>query len=157
MTVKNRFLMPLVEEILDELSGTQFFTSLDLTAGYHQIQMGEIDEFKTAFKTHQGHYQFRVMPFGLTNAPATFQCAMNSILAPFLHKFVLVFIDDILIYSASWADHLQHLRLVFEKLMEHKFFLKKNRSVFLGRWSCCIWGILFLRREYPPILLKLRS
>jgi hypothetical protein len=122
MTIKNRFPMPLVEEILDELSGTQFFTSLDLRAGYHQIRMGETDEFKTTFKTHQGHYQFRVMPFGLTNAPATFQCAMNSILAPFLHKFVLVFIDDILIYSASWADHLQHLRLVFEKLKEHEFF-----------------------------------
>lgn len=92
--------------------------------------MGETDEFKTAFKTHQGHYQFRVMPFGLTNAPATFQCAMNSVLALFLHKFVLVFIDDILIYSASWADHLQHLRLVFEKLKEHKFFLKKSKCVF---------------------------
>jgi hypothetical protein len=116
--------MPLVEEILDELLGTQFFTSLDLTVGYHQIRMGETDEFKTAFKTHQGHYQFRVMPFGLTNARSTFQCAMNSVLAPFLRKFVLVFIDDILIYSASWADHLQHLRLVFEKLKEHKFFLK---------------------------------
>jgi hypothetical protein len=84
MTVKNRFPMPLVEEVLDELAGTHFFTILDLTAGYHQIRMGEIDEFKTAFKTHQGHYQFRVMPFGLTNAPATFRCAMNSVLAPFL-------------------------------------------------------------------------
>jgi hypothetical protein len=130
MTVKNRFPMPLVEEILDELAGTQFFTSLDLTAGYHQIRMGETDEFKTAFKTHQGHYQFRVMPFGLTNAPATFQCAMNSVLAPFLRKFVLVFIDDILIYSASWADHLKHLRMVFEKLREHQFYLKRSKCAF---------------------------
>jgi hypothetical protein len=130
MTVKNRFPMPLVEEILDELAGTQFFTSLDLTSGYHHIRMGETDEFKTAFKTHQGHYQFRVMPFGLTNAPATFQCAMNSVLAPFLRKFVLVFIDDILIYSASWADHLKHLRMVFEKLREHQFYLKRSKCAF---------------------------
>lgn len=79
LTIKNRFPMPLVEEILEELAGTKYFTSLDLTAGYHQIRMGITEEYKTAFKTHQGHYQFRVMPFGLTNALATFKCAMNSI------------------------------------------------------------------------------
>jgi hypothetical protein len=77
MTIKNRFPMPLVEEILDELAGTKFFTSLDMTSGYHHFRTGAEDEFKTAFKTHHGHYQFRVMPFGLTNAPASFQCAMN--------------------------------------------------------------------------------
>lgn len=122
--------MPLVEEILEELAGTQYFTSLDLTAGYHQIRMQESEEYKTAFKTHQGHYQFRVMPFGLTNAPATFQCAMNSILAPFLRKFTMVFLDDILVYSASWAEHLQHLRLVFSVLRKHQFFLKRSKCVF---------------------------
>jgi ABC-type uncharacterized transport system substrate-binding protein len=106
LTIKNKFLMPLVEEILEELASTQYFTSLDLTVGYHQIRMQESEEYKNAFKTHQGHYQFRVMPFGLTNAPATFQCAMNSILAPFLRKFTMVFLDDILVYSASWAEHL---------------------------------------------------
>jgi hypothetical protein len=79
LTIKNRFPMSLVEEILEELAGTKYFTSLDLTAGYHQIQMGITEEYKTAFKIHQGHYQFRVMTFGLTNALATFQCAMKSI------------------------------------------------------------------------------
>jgi hypothetical protein len=122
--------VPLVEEILEELAGTQYFTSLDFTAGYHQIRMQESEEYKTAFKTHQGHYQFRVMPFGLTNAPATFQCAMNSILAPFLRKFVMVFLDDILVYSGSWAEHLHHLRLVFDILREHKFFLKRSKCAF---------------------------
>lgn len=123
--------MPLVEEILDELAGTQFFTSLDMTAGYHQIRMGEEDEYKTAFKTHLGHYQFRVMPFGLTNAPATFQCAMNSVLEPFLRKFVMVFLDDILIYSANLEEHYYHLRLVLTKLREHKFFLKYKKCAFV--------------------------
>jgi hypothetical protein len=130
MTIKNRFPMPVVEEILDELAGTQFFTSLDMTLGYHQIRMGASEEFKTAFKTHQGHYQFRVMPFGLTNALATFQCAMNLVLAPFLRKFVMVFIDDILIYSSTWHSHLEHLRLVFAALRDHKFYLKAKKCVF---------------------------
>jgi hypothetical protein len=130
MTVKNRFPMPLVDEILDELAGTQYFSSLDMTAGYHQIRMGEEDEHKTTFKTHHGHYQFRVMPFGFTNAPATFQFAMNSILEPFLRKFVLVFINDIHIYSPTLQDHVQHLKQVFTVLRHHQFYLKRKKCVF---------------------------
>jgi hypothetical protein len=130
LTVKNRFPMPIVEDILDELTRTQFFTSLDLSFGYHQIRMMESDEYKTTFKTHQGHYQFKVMSFGLTNAPITFQCVMNSISSLFLRKYVLVFIDDILIYSASWTDYLQHIILVLGQLREHKFFLKRTKCAF---------------------------
>lgn len=130
LTVKNRFPMPVVDEILDELHGTKYFTSLDLRAGYHQVCMKEGEEFKTAFKTHSGHFQFKVMSFGLTNAPATFQCAMNSILTPFLRKFALVFIDDILIYSPAFDLHLQHLQLVLDTLRQHQFYLKQSKCQF---------------------------
>lgn len=130
MTIKNRFPMPVVEEILDELAGTQYFSSMDMTVGYDQVRMGDMEEYKTAFKTHQGHYQFRVMPFGFTNAPTTFQCVMNLVLAPFLRKFVMVFLDDILVYSPSWQAHLEHLRLVFTTLREQQFYLKMKKCVF---------------------------
>ena len=130
LTIKNKFPLPVIEEILDELAGTQFFTKLDMTAGYHQIQMCPADEHKMAFKTHHGHFQFRVMPFGLTNAPATFQCMMNDILQPFLRKFVLVFLDDIFIYSPTWEAHLDHLRKVLEQLRAHQFYLKTSKCSF---------------------------
>jgi hypothetical protein len=88
------------------------------------------DEYNTTFKTHHGHYQFKVMPFGLTNAPATFQCVMNQILQPYLRRFVLVFLDDILIYSTSLEQHVQHLQLVLQTLRDHKLFLKHSKCSF---------------------------
>jgi hypothetical protein len=101
--------MPIIDEILDELSGAKFFTKLDMKVGYHQVRVLPEDEFKTTFKTHHGYYQFKVMPFGLMNGPATFQCIINHILQPHLRKFVLVFLDDILVYNNSLEEHAKHL------------------------------------------------
>jgi hypothetical protein len=132
-TIKNKFPLPIVDELLDELAGATFFSKLDLRAGYHQIRMREGDEEKMAFKTHHGHFQFRVMPFGLTNAPATFQCLMNTIFAEFTHKFVIVFLDDILVYSRTLQDHLEHLRSVLLLLRRHKLYAKESKCAFMQR------------------------
>uniref|UniRef100_A0A453EC58 Reverse transcriptase domain-containing protein n=2 Tax=Aegilops tauschii subsp. strangulata TaxID=200361 RepID=A0A453EC58_AEGTS len=130
VTIKNRYPLPVIEELLDELAGSRLFTSLDLRAGYHQIRMRPEDEHKTAFKTHHGHFEFKVMPYGVTGGPSTFQGGMNIVLSPLLRKGVLVFIDDILIHSEDEDSHLSLLQQVFQLLQKHSLKVKLSKCSF---------------------------
>jgi len=130
VTIKDSFSMPTVDELLDELFGAQYFSKLDLHSGYHQILISLEDHYKTAFDTYQGLYEWLVMPFGLSYASATFQALMNSIFAEFLCKFVLVFFNDILIYSTTWNTHIQHLSLVLSTMQRHSLFCQTLQMLF---------------------------
>ena len=130
-TIKNRYPLPRIDDLLDKLRGATVFSSLDLQSGYHQIRISEDDVTKTAFRTPFGHFQFKVLCFGLTNAPATFQHAMNHAFSDCIDNFVLVYLDDILVYSKNEEEHLEHLEHVLKVLRRHKYYAKMKKCDFL--------------------------
>ncbi|KAJ0954954.1 putative nucleotidyltransferase, Ribonuclease H [Helianthus annuus] len=129
-TIPDKYPIPVVEELLDELRGARFFSKLDLKSGYNQIRMSPDSIEKTAFRTHDGHYEYIVMPFSLTNATATFQTIMNDIFRPLLRPKVVIFFDDILIYSPTWEEHMADLHLVFSTLLQHQFMVNRQKCSF---------------------------
>jgi hypothetical protein len=133
MTIKNKFPIQLIEDLLDELQGAAFFTKLDLRSGYNHIRMVEEDIHKTTFRTHSGHYEWVVLPFGLTNAPTTFQNLMNYIFRPYLRRFILVFFDAILVYTSTWDDDLESLQITFQLLEANSPVLNKKKCSFASR------------------------
>ncbi|KAJ0810336.1 putative nucleotidyltransferase, Ribonuclease H [Helianthus annuus] len=130
LTIKNRYPLPRIDDLFDQLQGATCFSKIDLRSGYHQLRVLEEDVPKTAFRTRYGHYEFVVMPFGLTNAPAVFMDLMNRVCKAYLDRFVIVFIDDILIYSKTQAEHEQHLRLILELLRTEHLYAKFSRCEF---------------------------
>jgi len=130
VTIKNKYPLPRIDDLFDQLKGASIFSKIDLLSGYHQLKVKEEDIPKTAIRTRYGHFEFLVMPFGLTNAPSVFMDLMNRVFHEYLDSFVVVFIDDILIYSANRVEHEEHLRIVLEKLREKKLFAKFKKCEF---------------------------
>ena len=130
MTVRNKYPLPRIDDLLDQLQGASCFSKIDLWSGYHQLRIRHEDVPKTAFRTRYGYYEFLVMSFGLTNAPTAFMDLMNRVFKPFLDHFVIVFIDDILVYSRSEEEHVEHLRIVLQTLREHQLYAKFSKCEF---------------------------
>ena len=127
ITIKNRYPLPTIDDLLDQLKNAIYFTKLDLHSGYHQIRIADSDIWKIAFKTKQGLYEWLVMPFGLCNALATFMRVMNDVFRPFIDAFVIVYLDDILVFSKSWDDHVIHVKKVLDVLRKEKLYVKMSK------------------------------
>ncbi|KAH9668328.1 hypothetical protein KPL70_021370 [Citrus sinensis] len=130
VTIKNKYLLPRIDDLSNQLQGVAVFSKIDLRSGYHQLRIREEEIPKTAFRTRYGHYEFVVMPFGLTNAPAAFMDLMNKVFKDYLDKFIVVFIDDILVYSRSKEEHVEHLRITLQTLKEKQLYAKLKKCEF---------------------------
>jgi hypothetical protein len=157
-TIKNRYPIPRIYELLDELHGVVYFTKIDLHSSYHQIKMREQDIPKTAFRCHYNQYEFLVMPFGLTNAPSTFQSCMNHFFNKQLRKHLLVFFDDLLIYSKTWEEHLQHMEQILTIMEDQSLYSKESKCEFgmtgilyLGH-IICVKGVQVHQEKIQAIL-----
>ena len=130
VTIKNRYPLPMIDDLFDQLKGARVYSKIDLRTGYHQLRVKQADTPKTAFRKRYGHFEFIVMPFGLTNAPAAFIDLMHRVFQPYLDHFVIVFVNDILIYSQSKEKHEDHLRIILQALIEHQLYSKFSKCEF---------------------------
>ena len=130
VTIKNRYPLPRIDDLFDQLRGVRVYSKIDLRTGYHQLRVRDTGIPKTAFRTRYGHFEFTVMPFGLTNAPAAFMDLMHRVFQPYLDQFVVVFVDDILIYSQSEWEHENHLRIILQLLRDHQLYAKFSECEF---------------------------
>jgi hypothetical protein len=130
VTIKNKYPLPRIDDLFHQLKDARIFSNIDLRLGYHQVRIRYEDINKTSFKTRYGHYKFTVVPFGLSNAPIVFMCLMNGVFREYLDKFVIVFLDDILVYSKLEEEHENHLRMVLQVLREHRMYAKLIKCSF---------------------------
>ncbi|GJT22171.1 putative reverse transcriptase domain-containing protein [Tanacetum coccineum] len=140
LTVKNRYTLPRIDDLFDQLQGSSVYSKIDLRSGYHQLRVREEDIPKTTFRTRYGHYEFQVMPFGLTNAPAVFMDLLNRMCKPYLDKFMIVFIDDILIYSKDKKEHEEHLKAILELLKKEELYIAKSMTKLTQKGVKFDWG-----------------
>lgn len=156
ITVKNKYPLPLLSSAFEPVVGATVFTKLDLRNAYHLLRIRQGDEWKTAFKTHIGQFEYLVMPFGLSNAPAFFQALVNDVLRDFLNVFVFVYLDDILIFSKDLSDHKRHVRSVLQRLLENKLFVKAEKCEFHGS-SVTFLGFILEGGQIRPTEEKIKA
>jgi hypothetical protein len=133
VTVKNKYPLPRIDDLFDQLKDAKIFSKIDLRSGYHQVRINDEDISKIAFRTRYGHYEFTLVLFGLTNAPAVFICLMNGVFRDYLDKYFIVFLDDVLVYSRIEEEHEQHLRMVLQVLRKHQVYAKMRKCSFYQR------------------------
>ena len=133
MNIKNKYPLPRIDDLFDQLKGAKIFSKIDLRSEYHQVRIKDEDINKTAFRTMYSHYKFTVVPFGLSNTPVVFMCLMNGVFGDYFDKFVIFFLDDILVYSRSEEEHEKHLRMVLQVLREHRLYSKLSKCSFYQR------------------------